>query len=86
MTSTTSTFSKTNKFDRTNWPSWQRLIHTAATTRSVRQLATSSSNTNKKGLREEKKKGIYYSMTRMSNENLTSSPGITSSYLYKVFY
>ena len=25
-------------------------------------------------------------MTRMSNENLMSSPGITSSYLYKVFY
>ena len=30
MSSTTSTFSKTNKFDSTNWSSWQRLIHTVA--------------------------------------------------------
>jgi len=30
MFSTTSTFSKTDKFDSTNWSSWQRLICTAA--------------------------------------------------------
>jgi len=30
MSSTTSTFSKTDKFDGTNWASWRRLIRTAA--------------------------------------------------------
>ena len=52
----------------------------------VRRLATSSSSANKKELREKEEKGVCHSKTRMSNENSTSSPGITSSYLYKVFY
>jgi len=30
ISSTTSTFSETDKFDGTNWSSWQRLIHIAA--------------------------------------------------------
>lgn len=35
MTSATSIFSETDKFDGTNWPSWRRLIRTAATARGV---------------------------------------------------
>jgi len=37
----------------------------------VRRLAVSSSSANKKGLREEREKGVCHSKTRMSNENST---------------
>jgi len=48
-------------------------------------LATSSSSTGPEGTwREDWGKGCH-SKTRMSNKNLMSSLGITSSYLYKVF-